>query len=75
VLVRQTLPKEEILDAIFLFLTSFYGFLEGAKIPLTLLAGKTRVFLADGEYLYVMRWMSVFLGLFATLLLKTGFEL
>jgi threonine/homoserine/homoserine lactone efflux protein len=55
-----------------LFVLSFYVSLVGSKMLLVLLIGKSRSFLTQSTYLWVMRGLGVMLALFGIFLLRDG---
>ena len=58
-----------------MFVLTFYVSLVGSKMLLALLIGKSRSFLTQSTYLWVMRGLGVMLALFAIFLLKDGLAL
>jgi threonine/homoserine/homoserine lactone efflux protein len=55
------------------FVLSFYMLLVGSKMLLALLIGRSRSFLTQSAYLWVMRGLGIVLTLFAIFLLRGGF--
>ena len=58
-----------------LFVLSFFASLVGSKILLAFLIGKSRSFLTQSTYLWVMRGLGVMLALFGIFLLRDGLTL
>jgi threonine/homoserine/homoserine lactone efflux protein len=56
------------------FIISFYVFLVGSKILLAILAGKSRSFLTDKVYIYIMRALGGALLVFAIFLFQEGMK-
>ena len=58
-----------------LFIIGFYFFLVGAKVLTALLVGKFRHFFAGKVYVWIMRFLGLFLFVFAGILLHDAFTL
>jgi threonine/homoserine/homoserine lactone efflux protein len=58
-----------------MFVLFFFVSLVGSKMLLALLIGKSRSFLTQSTYLWVMRGLGVMLALFGIFLLRDGFTL
>jgi len=58
-----------------LFVLSFFVSLVGSKMLLAFLIGKSRSFLTQSTYLWVIRGLGVMLALFGIFLLRDGFSL
>ena len=57
------------------FIISFYAFLVGSKVVLAILVGKSKSFLSDKVYLYIMRFLGLVLCLFSLVLFYDGLKL
>ena len=63
------------LAAALLFVISFYVLLVGSKIVLAILVGKSRAFLQQKKYIWVMRFLGILLILLAAMLLRDGMHM
>jgi threonine/homoserine/homoserine lactone efflux protein len=59
----------------FVFIVSFYAFLVGSKIVLSILVGKSKSFLSGKLYSYLLRFLGVVLFGFAMALFRDGLKL
>lgn len=57
------------------FIASFYLLLVGSKLLLAILVGKSRSFLHENAYIYIMRFLGLMLFIFAFVLFYDGLEL
>jgi threonine/homoserine/homoserine lactone efflux protein len=57
------------------FMGSFLFFLVGSKVILAIIVGKSRTFLKDRIYLWIMRMLGILLLLFSLFLFRDGFNL
>jgi len=57
------------------FLGSFYLLLVGSKIVIAILVGKSKTFLSDNGYIYIMRSLGVALSVFALIMFYDGLKL
>ncbi|MCP4105194.1 MAG: LysE family translocator [Desulfobacteraceae bacterium] len=58
----------------FLFIGIFYLFLVGSKILVSVIIGKSRVFLKSRNYIYIIRLLGVILLVFAVLFFMEGLK-
>jgi threonine/homoserine/homoserine lactone efflux protein len=65
----------ESLISMFIFLGGFYACLVGSKIVLACLIGKSRDFLTDKPYIYIIRIIGLILILFALYFIHNGINL
>ena len=63
------------LFAAVLFIGSFYLFLVGSKIVLSILVGRSRHFLKSKSYLFIIRTLGILLFIFALIFLRDGLRL
>jgi len=63
------------INALLIFILSFYTFLVGSKILLAILIGRSKSFLCGNVYIYTMRFLGLFLGVLAIALFYNGIEL
>ncbi|MFK5986205.1 MAG: hypothetical protein QM479_12390 [Pseudomonadota bacterium] len=61
--------------ALLVFVFSFYSCLAGAKILLALVVGKSKSFLSNNIYIYIVRVLGLVLCILALILFRDGFEL
>jgi threonine/homoserine/homoserine lactone efflux protein len=57
------------------FILSFYFFLIGSKVLLSLMVGKSKSFLTGKWYLYTLRFLAVLLCIFGALIIREGLDL
>jgi uncharacterized membrane protein YdcZ (DUF606 family) len=58
--------------AAFAFITAFYVLLVGSKISIALVVDKSRAFLRNKVFIWILRILGLVLLLFAILLIKEG---
>lgn len=63
------------ISAVFAFIMSFYVFLVGSKILLSIVIGKSKSFLSGTVYIYTMRFLGFVLGVLALVLFHDGLKL
>lgn len=63
------------ISAIFAFIMSFYVFLVGSKVLLSIIVGKSKSFLSGTVYIYTMRFLGFVLGVLALVLFHDGLKL
>ncbi len=63
------------INALLIFILSFYTFLVGSKILLAILIGRSKSFLCGNVYIYTMRFLGLLLGVLAIALFYNGIEL
>ena len=65
----------ESFSSAILFLGGFYSCLVGSKIVLAYATGKSREFLTDKPYIYIMRILGIILIIFALYFVNQGIQL